>query len=173
MDRSKLFQKFLAVQKELKALPKSGRNDFHHYNYTTAVDALETIREACNHQDLIVFASVVDSKVEPGKAWVNVCLTIANTESSETISVNAPGYAEDWSYKENRPTGDKAIYKAITGATKYAVRELFCLPSEEDPERPAQKSYNSGNSTGRGMVQLTREEWLARVNKSPATGKPS
>ncbi len=53
----------------------------------------------------------------------------------ESLSINSCGYSEDWSYKENRATGDKAIYKAITGATKYAVREMFALASTDDPEK--------------------------------------
>jgi hypothetical protein len=42
--------------------------------------------------------------------------------------------------KDNRPNGDKAVYQAITGATKYAVRSCFCLPSEDDPERTLHKA---------------------------------
>ncbi|HEY9779176.1 MAG TPA: hypothetical protein V6D09_03410 [Leptolyngbyaceae cyanobacterium] len=40
------------------------------------------------------------------------------------------------SHKDGRITGDKAIYKCVTGAIKYAVRAMFLLPSEDDPERP-------------------------------------
>jgi hypothetical protein len=136
---AKLYQKFLAVQQQLKPLEKSGKNDFHKYTYTTASDVLEPVREVCNANGLILFSSVIDSRVERGQAWVNVKLTCADPETGEFIECHAAGYAEDWSYRENKPTGDKSIYKAETGAIKYAVRLMFCLPSEDDPEKESNK----------------------------------
>ena len=134
-----LYKKILAVQKVLEPLEKTGWNDFQKYNYTTAGDVLLPVQRACNEQGLIVIADCVESKIEPGRASVVVRLTVADSETGESISVTAPGYAEDFSYKDNRPNGDKAVYKAITGATKYAVRSCFCLPSDDDPERSPQK----------------------------------
>jgi hypothetical protein len=121
MNCAKLYQKFLAVQQQLKPLEKSGKNDFHKYSYTTASDVLEPVREVCNANGLILFASVIDSRTDRGQAWVNVRLTCADPETGESIECHAAGYAEDWSYRENKPTGDKAIFKAETGAIKYAV----------------------------------------------------
>src|SRR5699024_6730814 len=31
--------------------------------------------------------------------------------------------------------GDKAVYKAITGATKYALMKVFMIPTGDDPEQ--------------------------------------
>jgi hypothetical protein len=134
-EKAKLFQKILAVQKVLEPLEKNGWNDFQKYSYSTASDVLLPIQRICNQHGLIVVADCVDSKIEPGRASVTVRLTVADSETGEALSVTAPGYAEDFSYKDNRPNGDKAVYKAITGATKYAVRSFFCLPSDDDPER--------------------------------------
>lgn len=138
--KAKLFQKLLAVQKSLEPVEKSGRNDFHKYNYTTAGDVLLPVQQACNEQGLVISADCIDSKIEPGRASVTVKLTVFDSETGESHSVTAPGYAEDFSHKDGKPTGDKAVYKALTGATKYAVRSFFCLPSEDDPERTQHRS---------------------------------
>ena len=74
---------------------------------------------------------------------------LLDTETGESLSVTAPGYSEDFSYKDNRPNGDKAVYKAITGATKYAVRSCFCLPSDDDPEHTPQKLKIAAKPSGR------------------------
>ncbi len=137
--KSGLYKKILAVQKVLEPLEKTGWNDFQKYNYSTAGDVLLPVQRACNEQGLILLADCVESKIEPGRASVIVRLTVTDSETGESLSVTAPGYAEDFSYKDNRPNGDKAVYKAITGATKYAVRSCFCLPSDDDPERTPQK----------------------------------
>ncbi len=174
--KAKLFQKILAVQKSLEPVEKSGRNDFHKYNYTTAGDVLLPVQQACNAHGLIVVADCIDSNIEPGKASVTVKLTVADSETGESLSVTAPGYAEDWSYKDGKPTGDKAIYKATTGALKYATRLLFCLPSEDDPERTSSKpvsnskpNTNISRSTGALIDQTTAE--LKRLNWSNDRGK--
>ena len=147
--KKELYKKILAVQKVLEPLEKTGWNDFQKYNYSTAGDVLLPVQQACNEQGLIVIADCIESKIEPGRASVVVRLTIVDTETGESLSVTAPGYSEDFSYKDNRPNGDKAVYKAITGATKYAVRSCFCLPSDDDPEHTPQKLKIAAKPSGR------------------------
>lgn len=147
--KNELYKKILAVQKALEPLEKTGWNDFQKYNYSTAGDVLLPVQRACNEQDLIVIADCIESKIEPGRASVIVRLTVVDTESGESLSVTAPGYSEDFSYKDNRPNGDKAVYKAITGATKYAVRSCFCLPSDDDPEHTPQRLKIAAKPSGR------------------------
>jgi hypothetical protein len=159
-NSAKLYQKFLAVQQQLKPLEKSGKNSFHSYAYTTASDVLEPVREACNANGLILFASVIDSRVERGQAWVNVRLTCADPETGESIECYAAAYAEDWSYRENKPTGDKAIFKAETGAIKYAVRLMFCLPSEDDPEKSNTKPNTPNSPSNDALVSEAQRKRL-------------
>lgn len=173
---AKLYQKILAVQQSLEPLEKTGRNDFHRYSYTTAGDVLLPVQRACNAHGLIVVADCISSSIEPGRASCIVRLTVADSETGESLSVTAPGYAEDFSHKDNRPSGDKAIYKAITGATKYAVRSFFCLPSEDDPERTHQKPATSAKSTANNnqypnsLIQQTDIE-LKRLGWSNDRGR--
>lgn len=147
--KKELYKKILAVQKVLEPLEKTGWNDFQKYNYSTAGDVLLPVQRACNELGLIVIADCIESKIEPGRASVVVRLTIVDPETGESLSVTAPGYSEDFSYKDNRPNGDKAVYKAITGATKYAVRSCFCLPSDDDPEHTPQKLKIAAKPSGR------------------------
>lgn len=173
-NKSILYKKILAVQKVLEPLEKTGWNDFQRYNYSTAFDVLLPAQQACNEHGLIVVADCIDAKIEPGRASVTVRLTVADSETGESLSVTAPGYAEDFSYKENRPNGDKAVYKAITGATKYAVRSFFCLPSEDDPERTPTKSVtrlttNKAKSHAALIDQTTTE--LQRLGWSTERGR--
>lgn len=97
-NKAKLFFKILTVQKSLEPLEKSGKNKFHDYSYATAGDVLLPIAKACNEQGLIAIADVIESHIEPGKASVIVRFTVADSETGESLSITAPGYAEDWSY---------------------------------------------------------------------------
>ena len=165
MSKPALFQKILAVQKLLEPLEKSGRNDYQKYNYTTAGDVLLPAQKACNEHGLVIIADVIDSKIEPGKAECIVQLTIIDSETGESHSITASGYAEDMSHKDDRITGDKAIYKAITGATKYAVRSFFLLPSEDDPEKTPNKTPKNLDLLKASDAELKRLGWGSEKGK--------
>ena len=61
--------------------------------------------------------------------------------------------------KDNRLSGDKAIYKAlVTGATKYAVRSFFCLPSEDDPECTSHKPAATSTKPNASLIEQTTAE---------------
>ncbi len=134
-NKTELFRKLLQVQQNLRPIAETGKNTYQRYSYATALDILEPVKRICNKLGLFIYLDVTSSAIEPGKARCTVTLTTVDCETGEALSINSCGYSEDWSYKENRATGDKAIYKAITGATKYAVREMFALASTDDPEK--------------------------------------
>lgn len=162
MTKLNIHQKFLLAQKELKPLSMSGKNTFHKYKYTTSSDVLEPVREVCNEYGLTLRASTLTSRIEPGKAEVMVELRVVDCDSGESYITTAPGYGEDYSHKDNKVTGDKAVYKAITGATKYAVRLMFCLPSEDDPEKTDKRKKQSlpFSSEDEAILWAMRElEW--------------
>ncbi len=146
-NKTELFRKLLKVQRELKPIAETGKNTYQRYSYATALDILEPVKRTCNELGLFIYLDVTESAIEPGKARCTVKLTTVDCESGEGLSINSCGYSEDWSYKENRATGDKAIYKAITGATKYAVREMFALASTDDPEKDEVRQSKSKPKT--------------------------
>jgi hypothetical protein len=124
-EQVKLYQKLLAVQKLLQPLKKTGWNSWQQYNYSTASDVLIPVQQACRQHGLVMCADCIEAKIEPGRASCTVRLTVTDSDTGASLSVTAPGYAEDFNEPENGLKGDKAVYKALTGATKYAARCLF------------------------------------------------
>ncbi|MDJ0536799.1 MAG: ERF family protein [Xenococcaceae cyanobacterium MO_207.B15] len=145
--KKELFKKLLKVQQNLKPISETGKNKYQGYKYATAVDVIEPVKATCNQFGLFIYLDVIESNIEPGRASCKICLTVVDSDTGESIDITSVGYAEDWSHKENRPTGDKAIYKAITGATKYAIRSMFVLPSTDDPEVSQQSPQQSTSSS--------------------------
>ena len=60
-------------------------------------------------------------------ATLVVEFTFIDAETGETESFTVVGEGQD--------SGDKAVYKALTGATKYALMKTFLIPTGDDPER--------------------------------------
>ena len=122
-----IHQRILAVQDELTPVKKKGVNTFHKYTYATEADILATLNPLLVKHGLTHYVTQDSATVEPGKATVRVKLSIIDAATGDDLSANAWGYAED-------KNSDKALYKAVTGATKYAYLKFFGLSTEDDPE---------------------------------------
>jgi hypothetical protein len=124
-------------QKMIKAAGMSGENKFDHYKYSNAPDIIEAIKPALEKNDLaVVFDQRYPEKTirelrdtSTGKKEFFVGVTIACVlvhSSGETMVYTGQGDGQD--------RGDKALYKALTGAQKYLLRLIFNLPCKDDPE---------------------------------------
>jgi hypothetical protein len=144
-SESGLFQKVLAVQKAITAVPKRGYNSFHKYHYATEADIL-SIKETLNDHGLVILPTTLHQETgfkPDGKSWASVTLLfrVVDADSGESIDSQFTGYAED--------NFDKAIYKATTGANKYFYLKFFGIATEDDPEReealsPPGRPYAAG-----------------------------
>lgn len=124
------------MQKELKPIKKSGVNKFQNYNYSKFEDFVEGTRDALTNNDLFIISTVSQepTHLEPrpsGKGGTQYCVEVKVTlrivhKSGEWMEIDC--------YGEGQDAGDKAIYKAITGARKYAIQCLLGLSSTDDPE---------------------------------------
>ncbi|MCY1042670.1 ERF family protein [Corallococcus sp. bb12-1] len=133
--RRSLVRKLAEVMGEVERVPKSGRNDFHRYDYATEADIVSAVRKAMADRALMLIPSVVKTEwheVERSKGGkdrlvtLTVQFTLHDGDSGEEKSFEVLGEGQD--------QGDKATYKALTGAVKYALLKLFLIPTGDDPE---------------------------------------
>jgi hypothetical protein len=130
-----IHQKMLDVMNAVEKIPKRGHNKFHNYDYATESDVLEGVRGALVEQGLMVYPSCREDTTTQRTSGDKVTterrvlmdFTFVNAaDPSETMVVTFPGDAHD--------VGDKAIYKALTGAEKQAMMKTFMIPTGDDPE---------------------------------------
>ena len=115
---------------------KKGRNENQKYNYVKAADVAKAIRHELFQRSIILIADekeVTQSEVKTASGGtmrylqLKVEYTLHDGESAEKLTSTAYGIAMD--------SGDKAIFKAKTGALKYFLRGLGLIPDEkDDPE---------------------------------------
>lgn len=77
---------------------------------------------------------------------VHVVYRIYDTASGEFIEITMVGAGND--------SGDKAVYKAMTGAFKYALREAFMIGTGDDPEA----TDEDGNDTEQSVIAKAVEK---------------
>lgn len=165
-----LLQKLAQVYDKVDHIEKAGRNDRQKYDFVRAADVLRAIRKALS--ELGIYAQTnyellgtYDIKTNSGgvmhTATVKVTITFYDAETSASLTVSGLGDGAD--------SGDKGIYKAMTGATKNALRNAFLVPDEADPE--ADQSVDDAVLEPDPQPELPRR--ARRVNQEPAEDRGS
>ncbi|MET3697409.1 ERF superfamily protein [Bacillus oleivorans] len=135
MTERKLVSKLVEVMKSVKYIQKKGFNSFNNYKYATESDVQEKIREVLAEQNVMMLPNVVEHTTREHTnrkghteyiATVKVEFTFHDGDTGETLVIHGVGEGQD--------AGDKAVYKAITGAQKYALMKAFMIPTGDDPE---------------------------------------
>lgn len=129
-----LITKLSEVMGAIDRVPKKGRNAFHGYDYATEADIVEAVRRelAARHVMMVPHIENVEwSELQRKNGTEKLCtlsvrFDLFDGDTGEVLSVPMMGQGSD--------SGDKAIYKAMTGATKYALLKLFLIPTGDDPE---------------------------------------
>src|SRR3954466_1825044 len=102
-----LVKKLAEVMNEVGRIPKSGRNDFHKYDYVTEADLVEAIRTKLAEKHVFMFTSVESTAHQGDVTEVVTMHTFVDGETGEEFSVKGYGQGQD--------KGDKGGYKAMTG----------------------------------------------------------
>ncbi len=132
-DAKNVWEAMQNLSAELGPVIKSQTNSEYGYKYATEKDWYNEVGRRLPDHNLVLTVAVSDVQdiglTPSGKqriTRVKVVGTLHHTTSGTSISAV--------SYGDGADSGDKAIYKAITGAKKYLYAMLFCLPTTDDPE---------------------------------------
>jgi hypothetical protein len=115
---------------------KDGRNKEQGYNYAKAEDVVAAARAALLAAGLVAEFECLGTEERPIKSRsgtdglmvkATIVLTITDIETGAWWRRSAVGYGSDY-------PGDKAVYKAMTGARKYALIHLLGIALGDDPE---------------------------------------
>lgn len=131
---AKLQQKKNQLRKMLKekgVLKKGGRNEFSKYSYFSEAQYKELFTELFSEVGLELKFTELDYAIYDGGKnngrMPKLQFTLMDIET---------GYGEETVITgEGQDTGDKAGYKAYTGAVKYYLANTFLVATGDDPEK--------------------------------------
>jgi hypothetical protein len=127
-----LREKFTEVRRRLGYVQKRGHNERHNYSYVTAADLAGSVGDILAELGVVVIPQLQSISTEtPRSSSDRIARVVMNyrfvdARSGEELTVRVPGEGAD--------PGDKAPYKAMTGALKYALLQSFLLATGDDPE---------------------------------------
>lgn len=157
---SRLQQKKNSLRADLATkgvLVKKGSNDFDHYKYFSEAQYKELFTELMPKHRLEMNFSVIEvttfemsGKNSNGRlARLAIMLQDIDTGYYETTEV----------YGEGADKGDKALYKAYTGALKYYLANTFMVATGDDAEKdsPTEKMNN----------RTSKRDYVPQMNDDP------
>ena len=127
-----LREKFAEVRRRLGYVQKRGHNERHNYSYVTAADLAGSVGDILAELGVVVIPQLQSISTEtPRSSSERIARIVMNyrfvdARSGEELTVRVAGEGAD--------PGDKAPYKAMTGALKYALLQSFLLATGDDPE---------------------------------------
>ena len=133
---AKLQSKKNALRKDLKSkgiLKKGGQNDFDHYSYFSEAQYKELFTELFSKNNLELKFSELEYNTFEGSGkncngrMTRLEFTLIDVETGFFESTVITG--------EGMDKGDKAGYKAYTGAVKYYLADTFLVATGDDAEK--------------------------------------
>lgn len=145
-----LLKKLIEVSKAIEYLQKDKTNSMQGYKYLSEAKIKETIKKQFELQGIVFNYStdeIREYEISPTSKGTKQFLTIAkgtyhfyDVGSKDNISGTWFGSGSD--------TGDKGLYKAITGGIKYVLNTNFLIPTGDDPENDEEnKGDDKDNKT--------------------------
>jgi hypothetical protein len=152
-------KKLIAAWSLMEPMPRLGTNERYGYSYVREQDAADVVRKAFVKVGLCCIPSVesIERHMESGKAVhtiATVKFTLVDPESGEICELKMVGEGAD--------QYDKSLYKAITGATKYAYLKLAMAGSDDDAEADLSAS----------VPKPEKAPAAPKPEKAPAAPKP-
>lgn len=180
-----IYQAINKIMEELPHIPKARRVDFGNtkYNFRGIDDIYQALQPLLiKHKVVSVPAAriihnekIETSKTDPKSGEIRTSVT--NRVVLEVVYVF---YAEDGSQvssaviSEGMDTGDKACNKAMSAAHKYALLQVFCIPTEEakDSENEHFEQERSFTATASAVAAAKAAEKKITSSRSPTVTEP-
>lgn len=132
-----VYRKLFAVMSELGWVEKDGTVSMggrNGYAYATEASFIAAVRPLMIKHGLVMIPHVTDSSVQPVIAGDKVTYAAAINVVYRFLDIDSGSYVDVAMVGTGNDSGDKGIYKALTGAYKYTLRQVFMIGTGDDPE---------------------------------------
>lgn len=159
----KIYQNIIKAMNEVNSIGKDNYNKTQNFKFRGIDDVMNTMHPILSKNNIFVAPEVenIEREERTSKNGGLIIYTVATikftfyAEDGSNIVVKVVGEAMD--------SGDKGMNKAMSIAYKYALFQVFCIPTEDDPDKD---SY-----TLAPKQQANKNTKTTQPTKQPATQK--
>ena len=146
MTSKTLLQRLQAIRQDIDVMPKDGHNDFNHYDYLSEAQVTAKMKELMDKHGVIFAQSnrIIGVREQGQTKSGNSNFMTTVKVLYKFVNVDDPAdELKGFGYGQGTDTGDKGVYKAITGAIKYIFMKNFLIPTGDDAEKhsPSSRPY--------------------------------
>lgn len=138
MEKQLIFQKIPLIMSKVWPIAKDRTNSAQGYKFRGIDDMYNALNSHLAEEKIFFTSEVLSTAREERetKAWWTLMYSI--------ITMKFTAYAEDWSNVSSTTVGeamdswDKSMNKAMSTAYKYALMQIFCIPTEDEKDTETQ-----------------------------------
>lgn len=162
-----IFKKIIEVMADINAIGKDRRNQQQGFQFRGIDDVMNELHSSLAKCGVFVLPNVLEETRTTGK-------TSRGGDMFYTrLKINFGFYAEDGSHVdavvigEAMDTGDKASNKALSIGLKYAMLQVFCIPTEDEKDPDAVSPQPAAGT----MQQPQQKKTAAKFDFEPKGGE--
>lgn len=131
-----IFETIDLIMKEVPAIGKTKQNTKQNYKFRGIDDVMNKLQPIFAKYKLFVVPEVLEQTREERKTSMGGTLLYSICKIKYTFYAEDGSHVEATVIGEGMDSGDKASNKAMAIALKYALFQVFCIPTEElkDPD---------------------------------------
>jgi len=164
----KIFAAICAVMKDIDFIGKDRSNDFQRYKFRGIDDCYNAVHGPLTKHGVFIVPTVLERdfrEYEKTGDKAGGMLFYTTLKVSHKFYAEDGSYVEAVTYGEAMDSGDKSTNKAMSAAMKYAILEVFAIPTEGDND-----TENSSPAPAKRANAPTPPK---ATNTPPAAQKPS
>ncbi len=146
MEKQKIYAVIPKIMEEVGAIEKSRKNASQNYQFRGIDDVYAAFQTIFAKNGVFVVPCVTKTTREERTTKNGGLLIYTTLEVKHTIYAEDGSFVEAVTVGEAMDSGDKSSNKAMSAAMKYALLEVFCVPTHDDKDtendspEPAAKS---------------------------------
>lgn len=168
----KIHGAMVAVMREIGAIGKDQRNKQQGFNFRGVDDVYNKLHEIMAKHGIFCLPEVLSDRTEERKTSKGNALIYRILKIKYTFVAEDGSSVEAIVIGEGMDSGDKASNKAMSIAHKYALLQVFMIPTAEEKDPDAERPEMADGSDGLApqdrpdyTLDLSKEEQADWVNK--------
>lgn len=162
-----IFETIDLIMKEVPAIGKTKQNTKQNYKFRGIDDVMNKLQPIFAKYKLFVVPEVLEQTREERKTSTGGTLLYSICKIKYTFYAEDGSHVEATVIGEGMDSGDKASNKAMAIAFKYALFQVFCIPTEELKDPDKEKVAQSCSSQQILKLNAEFKELLIETDTDP------
>lgn len=162
-----IFETIDLIMKEVPAIGKTKQNTKQNYKFRGIDDVMNKLQPIFAKYKLFVVPEVLEQTREERKTSTGGTLLYSICKIKYTFYAEDGSHVEATVIGEGMDSGDKASNKAMAIAFKYALFQVFCIPTEELKDPDKEKTPQSFSSQQLMRLNAEFKDLLIETDTDP------